>query len=724
MQSFLSLLTAALLAVTLLSPAAVSGVAPKPTRTPAPTRTPTATRTSTPTRTPTKTFTPTATRTPTTAPTSTASSTPRATATTGSGLSITIDVDTSLDHVGISPYIYGSNSDMGLNLLTARRLGGNRMTGYNWENNASNAGSDWNHSSDNYMCQAVGITTAQCNTVGGVIAGWHDQSVAMSATSLLTLEMAGYVAADMNGPVSSAETAPSARWNAAPAAKGSPFTTSPNLTDGSVYIDEQVNFLVNRYGPASAANGVKAYLLDNEPDLWSSTHPRIHPNPVGAVELVNRSAALAKAVKAVDPAAQVWGYESYGFNGYYSLQDAPDWPSVKGSYSWYIDYYLDQMKQQGAAAGKRLLDVLSVHWYPEAQGGGQRIVFGGVGNVDTQKARVQAPRSLWDPTYQEDSWIEQWYPSYLPIIPRLQSAIDAYYPGTRLAFTEFTYGGESDISGGLAMADVLGIFGKYGVYAGAFWPVESDQSFVRAAYRLFRDYDGAGARYGDTNVRATTSDVANSSVYAAIPGADDATLHLILLNKNFDSPVAFSFNLAGGRSYSSGEAWAFDAGSSTISQRSPITGIASNRFSYTLQPRTAAHLVLHAAGGPTVTPAPTAIAGPTSLPTGTATSSATAVGTNTPVPASDLIVYNDALAAGWEDWSWSTAVNFSNTSPVQTGTRSIALTYNAAWAGLSLRASNVVNTDAFLRHQLLDLRRARHRPVQLLPAAPPVLASR
>src|ERR1700754_1276502 len=59
----------------------------------------------------------------------------------------------------ISPYIYGSNgqSDDRDENITARRIGGNRLTGYNWENNASNAGNDWNHSSDNYLTWIANI---------------------------------------------------------------------------------------------------------------------------------------------------------------------------------------------------------------------------------------------------------------------------------------------------------------------------------------------------------------------------------------------------------------------------------------------------------------------------------------------------------------------------------------------------------------------------------------
>ena len=60
----------------------------------------------------------------------------------------------------ISPYIYGSNSSEITN-RTFDRSGGNRMTGYNWENNASNAGADWYHHSD------YGLANGQANAPPG-----------------------------------------------------------------------------------------------------------------------------------------------------------------------------------------------------------------------------------------------------------------------------------------------------------------------------------------------------------------------------------------------------------------------------------------------------------------------------------------------------------------------------------------------------------------------------
>ncbi|GAA4457774.1 hypothetical protein GCM10023189_29030 [Nibrella saemangeumensis] len=72
---------------------------------------------------------------------------------------------------------------------------------------------------------------------------------------------------------------------------------------------------------------------------------------------------------------------------------------------------------------------------------------------------------------------------------------------------------------------------------------------------------------------------------------------------------------------------------------------------------------------------------------GTATTSVTITG----VSASTYIIYDDALQAGWENWSWGTTVNLSNTSPVQSGTRSIAVKYNQGWAGFYLHTASPVN---------------------------------
>ena len=45
-------------------------------------------------------------------------------------------------------------------------------------------------------------------------------------------------------------------------------------------------------------------------------------------------------------------------------------------------------------------------------------------------------------------------------------------------------------------------------------------------------------------------------------------------------------------------------------------------------------------------------------------------------------VYDDALKAGWQNWSWETGVNFDSTAQVFHGSNSIAVSYGGAWKGL------------------------------------------
>ncbi|GAB3906838.1 hypothetical protein GCM10028803_39850 [Larkinella knui] len=55
------------------------------------------------------------------------------------------------------------------------------------------------------------------------------------------------------------------------------------------------------------------------------------------------------------------------------------------------------------------------------------------------------------------------------------------------------------------------------------------------------------------------------------------------------------------------------------------------------------------------------------------------------------LIYEDALNSNWADWSWSTTRNFGNTAPVQSGTKSLSVKYDAGWAGLYLHANTPVS---------------------------------
>src|SRR5262245_20575209 len=89
---------------------------------------------------------------------------------------VTITINPEANRTAISPFIYGTNQDLTGARVTARRFGGNRTTGYNWENNASNAGNDYLHQSDNFLTWVAGISGAQENLPGIVVTDFHDDS--------------------------------------------------------------------------------------------------------------------------------------------------------------------------------------------------------------------------------------------------------------------------------------------------------------------------------------------------------------------------------------------------------------------------------------------------------------------------------------------------------------------------------------------------------------------
>src|ERR1019366_680026 len=497
-------------------------------------------------------------------------------------INVTYTINTSTGRNAISPYIYGSNGSLlGKENFSSIRVGGNRLTGYNWENNFSNAGSDYQQSSDNYL---VSTLSASQQLVPGVIALNLVDSNSTKST-LFTLPMAGYVSRDSKGTVQTSEVAPSARWRQVVNKKSSitalAFTLTPDTTDNYVYVDEFLNYMNIKRGKSNAG-GINAYLMDNEPDLWSSTHPRIHPNAVGAAELVNKTVALAKTVKDMDATAEVFGYESYGFSGYNTLQGASDY--VQPSGQWYIDYYLSNMSSASSSDGRRLLDVLSLHWYSEAEGAGDntRIINSGATTSNDNKARMQAPRTLWDSSYIENSWIGQSFASDLPLIPRIMKSINQNYSGTKLAFTEYNYGDFNHISSGIAQADVLGIFGKYGVYAATYWQIQSTVNYISAGFKIFRNYDGHNSTFGNTNVYSKMSDKVNSSVYTSIIGTSDSVLTMVVMNKSSTSINGQFAITTSGTTYSTADVWGFDSISSTITARSGITSISGNNFNYSI----------------------------------------------------------------------------------------------------------------------------------------------
>ncbi len=69
----------------------------------------------------------------------------------------------------------------------------------------------------------------------------------------------------------------------------------------------------------------------------------------------------------------------------------------------------------------------------------------------------------------------------------------------------------------------------------------------------------------------------------------------------------------------------------------------------------------------------------------------TAAKTDTMTPAGPAVIYADALAGGWQDWSWDATRRFDNPQPVHGGSASIAVTFTAAWGGFYLHTDSAIS---------------------------------
>lgn len=524
----------------------------------------------------------------------------------------TVEIDVKKNVHEISKYIYGTNEPY--DGATATRWGGNRSSSYNWENNASNGGNDYEFISDNFYDYSGAKIPAY------PILNAVKDADSKGQYSLVSLQAVGYVAADKNGmPVTEDEIAPSARWVPISYHKDiekSPYTLTPNTEDDSVYIDELVNYLTTTLGRAGDG-GVSAFAIDNEPFLWSSTHARMHPNQTTPDELIEKTVALSNVIRTLAPGTEIYGPMFFGFSDAYRWSTStnltsPEWKNIQKRsrdyytekrvrYDWFVDYYLDTLYGVEQKTGIRPVDAIAFHWYPESYGKvtHKRIVNTGRDGVseaelisaDMIEARLQAPRALWDESYSYygadggESYVSTNGKAFLS---KVKKSIVNFYPGTKIAFTEFEYDAEDHWSGGLCLVDVLGVFGREDVYLACKW--NDFQRYSIAAYDLYLNYDGNGSQFGTTSVYATQDDNAVLSSFASID--DNNKLHIIVVNKSEKDQVT-SFNIANGY-YENGVVYGFGKSSSKIAQVGEIDKIENSTFSYSVPAYSAVHIILNA----------------------------------------------------------------------------------------------------------------------------------
>jgi Glycoside hydrolase family 44 len=570
---------------------------------------------------------------------------------------ITLAIDVATDRRTISQHIYGihdieDEDFMESVALPVRRWGGKDTTRYNWKNNMY-GNPDWYFENEEH-------TTS--------VTDFIDQNQAADVASIVTIPMIGYVAKDP-GETGKPATYPCSfdtriypyipqpyPYNRQPATDpadptrahcssgilayedgdqrkpiyfvgNNPLDTSMVITPA--WATEFINYLKDEFGAADDG-GVRFYSLDNEPDRWFDTHRDVAPVALTFAHLRDRSYQYAAAIKAADPNALTLGPVLHGWTYYWhspSDGQASLWATRPDRQQYgdmpLVAWYLQQMAAYEQANGVRLLDYLDLHYYVAAEGVSQAAA----GDAATQARRLRSTRSLWDATYEDESWISsapvtdgnQIVPDYkrVRLIPRMREWRDRYYPGTKLAITEYNWGALDHINGALAQADVLGIFGREGLdlallvdspspLGGQFTP-DGPGAF---AFRIYRNYDGEGNQFGNISVRATSSDPDQLAIYAAQRHGDQA-LTAVVINKT-DQALTANLAIANFTLADQVQVYRYSAANADAIQQQADLAVTGNSLTTTFPAYSIT--LLHSAKGVTPLPTPTPIADPITDP--------------------------------------------------------------------------------------------------------------
>ncbi len=499
-----------------------------------------------------------------------------------------LTVDAGNQTHAISPFIYGMSFYTGSSDAAAAaaiglpvdRWGGDATSRYNYVLDVTNAASDW------YFENSTNATGQQdTSAFNAQVAA----DAAVGAKTLGTVPVLGWVAKDgVSCSYSSTAFPQQFAFDPYKSSCGDgmypqgvsgctsstgcniPYATGEaNITDtpvGPSWTGAWVAYLVSKFGTA-ANGGVYAYDLDNEPAWWDAGHRDVHPLASTYDEVTQNELATALAVKTADPTALINGpVIDNWWNYFYSKKDMENgWNTGPCFAPWagptdraahggipFIEYYLQQFAAYQAKNSVRLLDYLDMHTYFAATYNGNGVGLTTAGDTGEQQARVNSTRVFWDPTYTDPNEPQPNYttdPNYTTscstplqapqLIPMAQAWVARDYPGTKIAFSEYNWGGQENINGAVAQADILGIFGSYGLDMATLWgppdPVKQVPGLM--AYEIYRNYDGKKSMFGDTALASTSVNQGVLSVYGAVRSSDGAVT-VVVINKTYGNLTA------------------------------------------------------------------------------------------------------------------------------------------------------------------------------------------
>lgn len=459
---------------------------------------------------------------------------------------VNVNVDASIGRKPISPYIYGKNNNISENssspttsvqwqflrevgLRFSRENGGNNCTRYNWRKKIT-CHPDWynNVYITDWDYQAKKLGDSLPNAQGM----WGFQLIGkVASNSTNNFNDWAY-----NGSAWWSGTAQNLAGGGTPNGAGGSVASvngNPNLYLENWTADSTVNILNRWFGNGGLGlsnSRIQYWSMDNEPDIWNSTHDDVMPSQPTAEAFMQLYFSVAKKARLKFPAIKLTGPVPASEWQWYSWNNNKIVAQNGKSYTW-LEYFIKRIAEEQTATGIRLLDVIDIHSYPNESNSSDivqlhRLYFDTTYNYPGANGVKTIAASGWDNTITQEFVFERcnrWLNQYMGM-----------NHGVKLGVSEYGYTHVNANVSSVSYASLLGTFADNGVdfLTPWFWNIGQWETM-----HLFSKYAKT------TRIKSVSTDELNVSSYSSINSTNDS-MTVIFVNRHLTAVKTVSMAIS------------------------------------------------------------------------------------------------------------------------------------------------------------------------------------
>ena len=459
---------------------------------------------------------------------------------------VIITADANSGRKSISPYLYGKNNNVSddpgspttaaqwkfmrdVGLRFARENGGNNCSRYNWRLKLT-CHPDWynNVYQTNWDYAAKTLGDSLPNAQGM----WGFQLIGKAAANT-TNNFNDWAYNGSNWWSGTEQNL--AGGGTVNTAGGSTATVNgnPNLYLENWTTDSTVGILDHWFGTGGLGynpSKIKYWSMDNEPDIWSSTHDDVMPTQPTAEAFMQLYFTVAKKARLKYPNIKLTGPVPASEWQWYAWNNTKITALNGQSYTW-LEFFIKRISEEQTVSGIRLLDVIDIHSYPGESNSADivqlhRIYFDTTYSYPGANGIKTTAASGWDNSITQEFIFERcnrWLNQYL-----------GTNHGVTLGISEYGFTHNNANVSSVSYASLLGAFADNGVGFLSPWYWNTG---MWETMHLF-------SRYAKTTcVKSISNQELNVSGYTSVNTTNDS-MTIILVNRHLTAIKTVSMTIS------------------------------------------------------------------------------------------------------------------------------------------------------------------------------------